>query len=636
MNGVIGMTGLLLDTILTAEQREFVETIRICGEQLLVIINDILDFSKIESDRMEMEVQPFVLRECIEDTLDLLGSKAAEKGIDLLYQIKEPTPVAILGDVTRLRQILTNLLNNAIKFTDTGEVFVSASSTKLSKGKYEIQFAVKDTGIGIPESKVAKLFQPFTQVDSSTTRLYGGTGLGLVISKKLAELMNGRMWLESEEGKGSTFYFTIVADESRAIKKHTLSSIIPDLRGKTVLVVDDNATNRRILKLQVESWGMLSNEFEKPSDAIEDLVNGAAYDIAILDFQMPEIDGVSLARKIRAIPTISQFPIIVLTSLGRKEDNSLLQELNIKKFLNKPIKQSQLYESLISVFSDMPANITRGHKHYAISAEIAERYPLRILLAEDNAINQKVAIRIFEKLGYRVDVAANGLEVLDAMKVIPYDIIFMDVYMPEMDGLEATRKLIELYGEDKRPIIIAMTANAMQGDREECLDAGMDDYIPKPMRIDELPDMLAKWGTKIIARKGNLVEQLQRHKLDTKVVDETKIPFLHDLQTEEDLSFFADLIDIFLSETPKTILKLIEAVKSKNAQDALFHAHKIKGSSMSLGMESITELSNNIEVMARENSFEEALTCAMEIRNLFEMSKKDLQQLKRKYSPRPR
>lgn len=634
MNGVIGMTGLLLDAGLTPEQREFVETIRISGEQLLVIINDILDFSKIESERMDMEIQPFVLRECIEDTLDLLGAKAAEKGIDLLYQIKEPTPVSVLGDVTRLRQILTNLLNNAIKFTDHGEVFVSVSSKKLENGKHEIQFAVKDTGIGIAENKRVKLFQPFTQVDSSTTRLYGGTGLGLVISKKLAELMDGKMWLESEEGKGSIFYFTILAEESLAIRKHTLSSIIPDLRGKSVLIVDDNATNRRILKLQVESWGMFSTEFEKPVDAVEDLIKGTLYDIAILDYQMPEIDGIALARKIRALPNIAQFPIIVLTSLGRKEDNDLLKELNIKKFLNKPIKQSQLYESLVSVFSDMPSNISKGFKHYAINSEIAQQYPLRILLAEDNAINQKVAIRIFEKLGYRVDVAANGLEVLDAMKVIPYDMIFMDVYMPEMDGLAATRKLVQLYTPEKRPVIIAMTANAMQGDREECLEAGMDDYIPKPMRIDELPDMIAKWGNKILARKGNLVEQLQRSKLNTKIVDETKIPFLADLQTEEDLGFFAELIDIYLSETPKTIEKLFAAIQAKNINDASFSAHKIKGSSMSLGIEPMTELSNQIEEMAKQNLFDEALTTTHEIRNLFQMSVKELQQLKRKYSPR--
>jgi PAS domain S-box-containing protein len=636
MNGVIGMTGLLLDAGLTPEQREFVETIRISGEQLLVIINDILDFSKIESERMEMEVQPFVLRECIEDTLDLLGAKAAEKDIDLLYQIKEPTPISVLGDVTRLRQILTNLLNNAIKFTEHGEVFISVSSQKLENGKHEIQFAVKDTGIGIPENKQAKLFQPFTQVDSSTTRLYGGTGLGLIISKKLAELMDGRMWLESVEGKGSTFYFTILADESFAIKKHVLSSIMPDLRGKSVLIVDDNATNRRILKLQIESWGMFSNEFEKPANALEDLAKGTVYDIAILDYQMPEIDGITLARTIRAIPHITQFPIIVLTSLGRKEDNELLKELNIKKFLNKPIKQSQLYESLVSVFSDMPANVSKSYKHFAINSEIAENYPLRILLAEDNVINQKVAIRVFEKLGYRVDVAANGLEVLDAMKVIPYDVIFMDVYMPEMDGLEATRKLVQLYAPEKRPIIIAMTANAMQGDREECLEAGMDDYIPKPMRIDELPDMLAKWGTKVLARKGNLVEQLQRNKLNTKIVDETRIPFLADLQTEEDLGFFVELIDIYLSDTPKTIDKLLEAIQTKNINDAAFSAHKIKGSSMSLGIDLMTELGNNVEVMVKQSLFDEALITAHEIRNLFEMSVKELQQLKRKYAPRPR
>jgi PAS domain S-box-containing protein len=634
MNGVIGMTGLLLDSNLNDEEKEYVETIRVSGEQLLVIINDILDFSKIESDQMDLENQPFELRECIEDTFDLLGAKATEKNVELLYLIKEPCPAWITGDVTRLRQILTNLVNNAVKFTEKGEVFVSVQAKKMSLGDYEIEFSVRDTGIGIPEDKLAKLFQPFTQVDSSTTRLYGGTGLGLVISKRLAELMGGRMWVKSTFGKGSTFSFTISAKVAEPQKIISLPDITPDLQDKTVLIVDDNFTNRKILKLEVESWGMHPIVFEAPHDAIDYLSqkHAAQIDLAILDYQMPGMDGMELTRQIRNMEAAHTFPVIILTSLGRKEESELLTELKIKRFLNKPIKQSVLFESLLSALSDVPVSIKRPERYAKIDIQMGEKYPLRILVAEDNAVNQRVAIRMLERLGFRADVAGNGYEVLDAMKVIPYDLVFMDVHMPEMDGLEATRLLSDMYKPDERPVIIAMTANAMQGDREICVAAGMDDYVPKPVRIDDLQATVERWGAKIIAKKGNIIQQLQRKKLDFKVIDENKISFLKDLQTEEDIVFFIELIDLYLTETPKIIDKLADALAEKDIKKFSFYAHKLKGSSLTLGVMQIAECAQTLEKESKNGFTEQLEHVLKETQNLYTLSIRDLNDLRAKYS----
>lgn len=633
MNGVIGMTGLLLDSDLSAEQQEFVETIRISGEQLLVIINDILDFSKIESERLDLEQQPLSIRDCIEDTLDLLGSKAAEKSIDLLYLIKEPTPLNIYGDVTRLRQILTNLVGNAIKFTAEGEVFILVSAKRLPSGRYEIQLDVKDTGIGIPAEKLDRLFKPFSQVDSSTTRVYGGTGLGLVISKRLAELMGGRMWVKSELGKGSTFSFTIIAETAPEVYKKDYSISAPDLSGKQVLIVDDNSTNRRILKLQIETWGMHSLECSTPHQAIDLIKNGNEFDLAILDYQMPEMDGMQLTREIRNLQSHNRFPIIILTSLGRKEDPALISELDIKKFLNKPIKQSQLYDSLVSVFDDENIHfVKRQDKKQTIDSNLAERLPIRVLLVEDNTVNQRVALRILERLGYRADVAGNGQEALDAMRVIPYDLVLMDVHMPEMDGLEATRQLRLWEYTEGAPIIIAMTANAMQGDREICLAAGMDDYISKPVRIEELQAALEKWGTRIIAAKPNMVQQIKRKKLVAKVVDESKISFLNDLQNEDDIIFFIELIDIYSSETPKMLAKLVSVVKEGDPDQIAFCAHKLKGSSMTLGLDIMCIKLAEVERNARNGICDGAVELVDEVSELFAVAEKELQQLKQKYT----
>jgi PAS domain S-box-containing protein len=632
MNGVIGMTGILLDTKLTDEQREFVDTIRLSGEQLLVIINDILDFSKIESDKLDLEKQPFELRSCIEDALDLLSSKAAEKGIDLLYFIKENTPVSIYSDLTRLRQILTNLIGNAIKFTEKGEVFINVTSEMLTDNNYRICFEVKDSGIGIAKDKLDRLFKPFSQVDSSTTRVYGGTGLGLAISKRLAELMKGSMWVESEVGKGSSFFFTICAEQAPTPPKIYVKGILPLLIGKKVLIVDDNKTNRRILKLQTENWEMVSTEIEFPSKAVEIIEQGAEFDIAILDYQMPEIDGIQLVKMIRNLKSGKDLPIIILTSLGRKEDISLLEELKINKFLYKPIKQSVLYETIVSIFSGGAVQFKKEEKYLSIDSNLGVKYPLKILLAEDNVINQKVTLRILDRLGFRADMVANGIEVLDAVQSIDYDLILMDVHMPEMDGLQASKILTKNFSRENRPVIIALTANAMMGDKEICLDAGMDDYISKPVRIEELQNIIEKWGSKIIAHKSNLRDYIKEEVLQTKIIDESKIDFLKDATTEEDLSFFIELIDIYLIETPRMIHNIFESIAREDFKELTFNAHKLKGSSLTLGMEEINDLAKILETKGRKSELEGAFEKAEELKKVYIIAERELEMLKEKYS----
>jgi CheY-like chemotaxis protein/nitrogen-specific signal transduction histidine kinase len=520
MNGVIGMTSLLLDTALTPEQYEFTETIRQSGDALLTIINDILDFSKIEAGKMDLENQPFNLRECVESALDLLATQAADKGLELAYLIDEQVPVAIVGDVTRLRQILINLLGNATKFTEEGEVVVSVSSQQVDEETgdvYELHFSVRDTGIGIPPDRMDRLFRSFSQVDNSTTRKYGGTGLGLVISKRLAELMGGTMWVESPPlspppagggrgGKGSAFHFTILAEAVSAPMATFLHRVQPDLRGKRVLIVDDNATNRRILTLQTKAWGMYPVETPFPAQALRWIRAGETFDLALLDYLMPEMDGVMLAAAIcseyQQAGESQPLPMVLLSSVRQQEvegeavDSEALAAF--AAFLLKPLKAAQLYDALVGVFAGgaLPEKRPVDEAPSQFDAEMGRRLPLRILLAEDNAVNQKLALRLLERLGYRADVAGNGLETLEAVRRQPYDAVLMDVQMPEMDGLEATRRIRRLssqeLGAGEQPRIIAMTASVMQEDRDDCQAAGMDDHVSKPVRIHELVDALRK------------------------------------------------------------------------------------------------------------------------------------------------
>jgi signal transduction histidine kinase/DNA-binding response OmpR family regulator len=505
MNAVIGMSGLLLDTPLTSEQREFAETIRVSGDALLGIINDILDFSKIESGHLELEQRPFDLCTCIEEALDLLAARAAERELELAYFCEPGVPDTVVGDVTRLRQILVNLVANAVKFTAAGEVVVTASAAAAADGRHEIHFAVRDTGVGIPPDRMDRLFRSFSQVDTSTTRKYGGTGLGLAISRRLAETMDGRMWAESAPGAGSTFHFTItvpvLATPVRASRRVDASQ----LHGLRVLVVDDNDTNRRILALQTLSWGMEPRAAGSAAEALAWLRGGEHFDVAILDMLMPEMDGAALAAAIRALPASQAMPLVILSSIGRTELGTLMRpggtELGqtFAAVLTKPVKPAQLMETLVRVCTDAAPDAPARLGASTVDAHLGERFPLRVLLAEDNPINQKVELRMLERVGYRADAVANGLEALEALERRAYDVVLMDVQMPEMDGLEATRRLRARSAGTGRPQVIAMTANAMEGDREACLAAGMDDYVAKPVRLEALAAALERAARRLRA-----------------------------------------------------------------------------------------------------------------------------------------
>lgn len=442
---------------------------------------------------MELENQPFDLRECVEGALDLVAARAFDKGLDLAYLIDEDIPSAWLGDVTRVRQILLNLLSNALKFTDQGEIVLSVSAVpKLAAGKsaHELRFSVRDTGIGIPPERMDRLFQSFSQVDASTARKYGGTGLGLAISKRLSEMMGGTMWVESEgvPGKGTTFHFTIMAAPTKDVakKRQPVRGVQAPLDGKRLLIVDDNETNRRILMLQTRNWGMEPQEVATPAEALELIQRGDLFDLAILDMHMPEMDGLVLAGEIRRHRSAEELPLVLFTSLGRREAGA--EAMDFAAFLTKPIKPSQLFDALVGVFSGEPIHVPQvvARDKFQFDPEMAQRHPLHILVAEDNMVNQKLALRLLEQMGYRADVAANGLEAVEAVERQQYDVVLMDVQMPEMDGLEATRQIIRRSTDEGRPWIIAMTANAMEGDRERCLAAGMNDYITKPVRGPEL------------------------------------------------------------------------------------------------------------------------------------------------------
>ncbi|MEW9920259.1 GAF domain-containing protein [Marimonas sp. MJW-29] len=491
MNAVIGMSGLLMDTALDEEQHDYARTIRDSGDALLGIINEILDFSKIEAGQMDIEKHPFDLRECIESALDLIAGRAAEKQLDIAYIYDDSVPVAINADLTRLRQILLNLLSNAVKFTPSGEVVLSVSGKPAKKGRIELNFEVRDTGIGLTPEGMSRLFQSFSQADSSTTRKYGGTGLGLAISRRLAELMGGTMWATSEgTDKGSSFHFTIEAAPADLPDKQqrNLAGEQSELVGKRLLVVDDNATNLKILARQTEKWGTETLAFDSPGAALNAIEGDAPFDLAILDMHMPEMDGVALAQRIRTHHP--KLPLILFSSLGLRDLDA--KEDLFDAYLAKPLRQSQLFDTLVTLLMphDTPKPERKTPAKSKTDPEMAARHPLRILLAEDNLVNQKLAIRLLEQMGYRADLASNGAEALESIARQTYDVVLMDVQMPEMDGLEASRRINRSYPQGDRPRIVAMTANAMQGDREMCLEAGMDDYIAKPIRVDRLIEAL--------------------------------------------------------------------------------------------------------------------------------------------------
>jgi PAS domain S-box-containing protein len=593
MNAIIGMSDLLTTSGLEPQQREMAETIQMSGQHLLTIINQILDFSKIESGNLELEQAPFDLADCIEEALQLVTLKVLGSDIELTYALDEAVPRLVVGDTARLRQVLVNLLANAIKFTPAGEVGVTVSTRRLEGSRREVHFAVHDTGIGIPKDRFDRLFKVFSQVDVSTTRRYGGTGLGLAISKRLTELMGGRIWAESEPGKGSTFHFTIIADEVEALEHVAAYGEQPELAGKRVLIVDDNASNRLLLKLQAERWGMRARDTHSPAMALKWIVQGDPFDVALLDYQMPEMDGIALAREIRAVRGAHPPVLILLSSTGQSLASGHA-DAGFAAGLSKPLRLSHLRDRLLETIGDQRDTLAVSIP--PVAQDVGSPVPLRILLAEDNAINQKVALGLLERLRYGADVVGDGRQALARLDHAAYDVILMDVQMPEMDGLEASRTICARWAASERPRIIAMTAEAMQGDRDKCLAAGMDDYIVKPVTLDRLAAALAKCRplATATAPEATAAPPVEKQRtpvgtaLDRDVLD----------QLREDLGGTAALREVirsFLDQTPSVLSALRDAAARADVPSIRRTAHMIKGTSSVLGAHELSNQCAEIE-----------------------------------------
>jgi two-component system, sensor histidine kinase and response regulator len=602
MNGILGMAELLLDTPLDEEQREFAETVRLSGQNLMMIINDILDFSKIEAGAMRLETIDLDLRSTVEDVTVLLGGRAQDKGLELASLVEHDVPEALRGDPGRLRQILTNLLGNAVKFTDQGEVIVRVELVAEDKKTATVRFEVSDTGIGISPEKQRRLFLAFTQADASTTRRYGGTGLGLAISKQLVTLMGGEMRVQSEPGGGSTFSFTVTLEKQPEYAGHA-RNVPVDLAGRRALVVDDNRANRTILEKQLSSWRVKTTAVEGGQEALEELRSaGEPYDLAVLDMQMPVMDGIELARKIKADPALSPIRLVLLTSMGRRGEDEVASQSGIEAYLTKPVRQSDLYDALVTVMSGTPSEGRRLGTLRGLRRQKAGTH--RVLVAEDNPVNQKVAARMLENLGYQVDVVADGGEALEAVTSTRYGAVLMDVQMPGMDGYRATRRIRDqeeragrrnmMMGVRKhRTPIIAMTANAMQGDRERAIEAGMDDYVSKPVTRKELGTVIGRWISGTPAYRVPGAEDGGSYAdgaLDRKVISG-----LRGLQGEDETDIVAELAGMFLDDARPRLSALEEAVLSDDAPAVERLAHTLKGSSANMGARGMSTLCGRLE-----------------------------------------
>ncbi len=668
MNGVIGMIALLLDTELTDEQREYVAATRSSADALLTIINDILDFSKIEAGKLELEHHPFELHNCLEEALELLAPKAAEKKLDLNYSVAEQLPKILISDVTRLRQILVNLIGNAVKFTPQGEIVIEvhpansgvgdptegASQKTLDLGQKTLDgfapcllhFSVRDTGIGIPLDKQHRLFKSFQQVDASTTRNYGGSGLGLAISRRLVELLGGRIWVDSEAGQGATFHFTIQVQGAPSATPPAWQMPQAQLSGKHLLLIEDGPASTRILKHRLEQWGLIVEtaasgeaahqaiEGRRPkaesrnqqaevsppsSDLRPSLPNYAAI---ILDLQLPDTDPFDLARAIRKTPTGRYLPLLLLSAIRLRSDDLRAAALDLAHLVHKPVRPAQLLDALcraleVQVQRDKKSPYTPG-----FDSDFARRLPLRVLLADDNPINQKVGQSVLHKLGYRAEIVHNGLQVIQAIEQKPFDILFLDVQMPEMDGLECAQILTQRWTRDRRPIIIAMTGNALMGDREKCLAAGMDDYISKPVRIADLQAILERWGpTK--AHKHDTAYYLRHpQSLTPGLLDENVIADLHDMSPSNDVSMLRELIDLFLEAAPTRFMQISQS--AENPKQLAFHAHALKSMSLNLGCRSLIELTQRLENLGNSGNLIGAVEIIKELQVAFTQTKVQL------------
>ncbi|MHC5598082.1 MAG: response regulator [Nostoc sp.] len=618
MNAVLGMTGLMLETPLNSEQRDFIETIRISGDALLSLINEILDVSKLEAGEMALETLDFDLSTCVEELLDLLAPPAHHKGLEIAALIYPTVPTHLQGDAGRLRQILMNLISNAIKFTSNGEVVLRVELRSQTSTTATIYFAIIDTGLGITPEDQSKLFKPFTQVDASTTRKYGGTGLGLAICKQLVSLMGGEMGVESRLGKGSKFWFEVtLAKQLYPISSESDPEL---LLNRRLLVVDDNATNRKIIHHQATRWGMLVDQAASATTGLKAIQEAAKqknlYDIAVIDMQMPEIDGMTLGEQIKANPAIAGLPLIMLTSTNQRDEIQQALKIGFAAHLVKPVKPSRLLDTIMTILGTQKEEETgvRSQKSEFRSQELKLKnyennsnyhspnsHKLRIILAEDNLVNQKVALRQLQSLGYSANVAANGKEVLQLLEKIPYDLILMDCQMPVLDGLETTREIHRWpeshFASGYRPVVIAMTANAMKKDQEMCLDAGMDDYLSKPVKKEKLAATLEHWGSVIFLAKETALEQT----VSTTDVDSVDLPIdwerLHEL-SENNPEFELELLQIFVEDIQPRLESVKIAIAANDFEQIAHQAHQIKGASANMGVTTMSLAAEKLEAVA--------------------------------------
>ena len=602
INGIMGMTELTLDTELTPEQREYLLMLKSSSDSLLGVINDILDFSKIESGKLELDLIEFNLHDSIAEMMRALSLRADQKGLELAYQIAPDIPSWVIGDPGRLRQILVNLVGNALKFTHEGEVIACVECQSNVERELELHFRVIDTGIGIPPEKQSLIFEAFAQADSSTTRNYGGSGLGLAISSQLAALMRGRVWVESEVGKGSTFHFTIRLGVSENQRPAGTPSFQAELLELPVLVVDDNSTNRRILSEMTSNWGMQVVAVESGSAALEKMKKaeeaGKPFRLAIIDGHMPEMDGFELAQRIRGDPHLAGAMVMMLTSAGQRGDAARCRELGIAAYLLKPIRKTELLSAILAVLGaeareSVPALITR------FNLPPAQRR-LRVLVAEDNPVNQTVINRMLEKMGHAVTIAPNGKQALSRLANGAFDLVFMDVQMPEMDGLTATQKIRESEQSTGVHIpIIAMTAHAMKGDKERCLESGMTAYISKPVSSRDVEETL-----RLLFPLHETAATIKTEMLPSSVVTWDRATTLERLDGDENL--LQEVINIFLEETPKLLTQLHEAIANFNAEMLERTAHGLKGQLGYLGVATLSDKARDLELMGRRSEFTNA------------------------------
>lgn len=635
LNAIIGATGLLKDTSLDERQREYVEMARLSGGVLLDLINDILDFSKIEAGRLDLERQAFNLRVCIEESLDLVANRAQEKGLELAYSYAPELPTYFIGDTARIRQILVNLLSNAVKFTARGEVVVEITAERQQGGGYRVQMAVRDTGIGIPVERRHRLFEVFSQVDASTTRVYGGTGLGLAICKRLTQAMGGDIELDSAVGVGSTFRVVLPMTSAPAEHVPTRAGTMDPgrLTGRHVLIVQENETTRRMLRQYCDSWGMTSVDTASAAHALELIRNGEQFDIALVDSMLSKdglsttdgstTDGATLARKIDAVGGTRPVKVLVLAPHGPAYAAARAASPHVQAVLTKPVHQSQLYDAMAALLTATTSALPYQYS----SARPQIQPPLRILLAEDNVVNQRMAQLLLERLSQRADVVSNGIEAVDAATQLPYDLILMDVLMPELDGLDATRRIRERLPKDRQPRIIAMTANALSGDRERCLAAGMDDYISKPVQLEEL--------AKVIQRQRRMGDPATEVAASSQIAPQP-VPFRR--ETIERLAAAAGpdgtamVLSTMIDSTPRMLDGLSRAIKTQDAKALRRNAHSLKANALTVGAELLAAHLQELENMGAAGDVEQAIEKAAAVRADYLRLIEAMQAVRQQYS----